>query len=68
MEAYEESEKYLKKAVDLEVNGTLLEHYGDVLFKLGREKEALEQWHKAKELGGATDLIESKIEAQKEDD
>ena len=68
MEAYEESEKYLKKAVDLEVNGTLLEHYGDVLFKLGREKEALEQWHKAKKLGGATDLIESKIEAQKEDD
>ena len=40
---------------------TIVEHYGDVLYQLGRNDEALEQWIKAKELGSDSEWIEKKI-------
>jgi tetratricopeptide (TPR) repeat protein len=46
-------------------DGTVLEHYGDVLFKLNRPQDALEYWKKAKEKGGASDLIDKKIADKK---
>ena len=45
----------------IDENGTVIEHYGDVLFELGKFKEALTQWIRAKELGGTTDSIGLKI-------
>jgi len=39
----------------------LLEHYGDILFKLGDVAGALEQWKKAQAAGGAGDLIDRKV-------
>lgn len=42
-------------------NGTLLEHYGDVLYKLGEKEEAIQYWIDAKKAGGATNLIDKKI-------
>ena len=41
--------------------GVLLEHYGDILFKLGDAAGALEQWKKAQAAGGASDLIDRKV-------
>jgi hypothetical protein len=36
-----------------------------VLFKLNRPQDALEYWKKAKEKGGASDLIDKKIADKK---
>lgn len=46
-------------------NGTLLEHYGDVLFRLGEKDEALKYWQMAKKAGGTTELIDKKIADKK---
>lgn len=39
-----------------ETNATYHEHYGDILFKLGEEDKAVEQWRKAKSMGGDENL------------
>jgi len=38
-----------------------LEHYGDVLYKLGEFSESSNQWKKAKKLGGDSNLLIKKI-------
>lgn len=59
---YAEAKKYLEKAVNNTKSGTIIEHYGDVLYQLGEVEKAYEQWKKAKELGGElTELIDKKI-------
>jgi len=63
MDNFKEAEKYLRKAAELDTDGTILEHYGDVLFKLGRKDEALVYWKQAKESGGASENIDNKIES-----
>ena len=42
-------------------SGVIVEHYGDILYKLGDQDGALENWLKAKALGDASDLIDKKI-------
>ena len=39
----------------------MYEHYGDVLIKTGEEKKAIEQWKKARELGGDSKTLKQKI-------
>ena len=46
-------------------SGTILEHYGDILFKLNDSNKAVEYWQKAKTAGGATELIDKKIADRK---
>jgi tetratricopeptide (TPR) repeat protein len=60
---YTEAETLLKKAMSLSAipNGTILEHFGDVLFKLNKIEQAVLSWQKAKQTGGASQLIEEKI-------
>ncbi|WMJ72861.1 tetratricopeptide repeat protein [Cytophagaceae bacterium ABcell3] len=62
---YEEAKELLKKAASMTENGTIWEHYGDVLFKLGDVEKALEKWRKAKEFGDTTDQIDKKIQDKK---
>lgn len=62
---YKNAKTYLEKAVNNGGGGTVYEHYGDVLFKLGEKSEALKQWQKAKEKGGVSELIDKKIKEQK---
>ncbi len=59
----EEARKYIEKAVQQKenVSGTIVEHYGDILFRLGKEKEAMEQWKRAHEMGETSDMILKKI-------
>jgi predicted negative regulator of RcsB-dependent stress response len=61
MERYTEAEEFLRKAAESGEDGTVYEHYGDVLFKLGKTDQALEYWQKAKEAGGTSDKIDQKI-------
>ena len=46
-------------------SGTILEHYGDILFKLGKKDDAVEYWKKAKALGTDSGTIDRKIAEQK---
>ena len=43
----------------------VMEHYGDVLYKTGETDKALEQWIKAKELGGDSKILKKKIKTKK---
>jgi tetratricopeptide (TPR) repeat protein len=58
---YKNAKIHLEKAAQLSSDGTILEHYGDVLYKLGLVQEAIAQWQKAKVAGGTSNLIDKKI-------
>lgn len=60
---FTEAESYLKKALDAggDFNAVILEHYGDVQYKLNNKNSALDYWQKAKKAGKASDLIDNKI-------
>jgi tetratricopeptide (TPR) repeat protein len=62
---FKESKKFLEKAVSLDEDGTVIEHYGDVLFQLGDIEGAIKQWERARDLGEASELIEKKIADRK---
>ena len=46
-------------------SGDVLEHKGDILFKLKRTEEAVALWNEAKVVGQASELIDKKIKNQK---
>ena len=58
---------YIEKAIEYEVepSAEVYEHYGDVLFKTGEEEKAIEQWKRAKELGGDSKDLKRKIRRRK---
>ena len=60
---YTEAREWQEKALRAEPvpDGVLLEHYGDILFKLNDTVGAVEQWKKAKAAGGASDQIDRKV-------
>ena len=59
---YKEAWKWIKKAVDAYPNSpTFLEHYGDILFRMGEKDAAVEMWNKARELGAKSGLLDKKI-------
>jgi tetratricopeptide (TPR) repeat protein len=49
---YPEALVALEKAVKGSESGVIWEHYGDVLFKMGRIEEAGKAWKKANDFGG----------------
>ncbi len=62
---YKKARKALEKALQFTQSGTILEHYGDVLYQLGEEEEALKQWQRAKEKGKTSGNIDKKISNKK---
>ena len=65
LKEYDDAAKYMEMALMGSSSGTLLEHYGDILFKKGDKEKAIEQWKKAKIAGGASELLDKKIAEQK---
>ncbi len=60
---YDSAKKYIGEA--LKVGGekaVILDHFGDVLFKLGKKDEAVANWKKAFELDNSVGGLQSKIE------
>ena len=50
-EKYKEAKKIIEKAINSGMaNATHIEHYGDILFKLGEVENAVQQWEKAKRM------------------
>jgi tetratricopeptide (TPR) repeat protein len=70
-ENYQEALVWIEKALksSLEPSSTLLEHYGDILSKLGKEKEAVLNWENALKIslanGQNSDLLKNKIKNRK---
>jgi tetratricopeptide (TPR) repeat protein len=65
---YKGAEEFLLRAIGTPEgasNGTIVEHYGDVLFQLGKKEEALIQWEKARILGDTSEMIDKKIADKK---
>ena len=64
---FENANIWMEKAL---VNGgresaVVVEHYGDILFKLGNKKKALIQWKTAKLLGSGSQLLDQKIKNER---
>jgi tetratricopeptide (TPR) repeat protein len=64
---YAEAKEWLEKALDHggDNSGTILEHYGDVLYKLNDVTGAVEYWQKARVAGDGSELLDKKIAEQK---
>lgn len=60
---YAEAKVWIQKALDNggNANGVILEHFGDVLWKLGDKEGALKYWNDAKIKGQGSDLLEKKL-------
>ena len=64
---YELAEIWMKKSLSNggDMSSVVVEHYGDILYKLGNVKDAVNQWQKAKTLGQETEILNKKIEEGK---
>lgn len=64
---YTEAKEWILKAIEAggDKSGTIIEHYGDILFKLNDTNGAMRQWQNAKQIGGVSDLLDKKITDQK---
>ncbi|MEP7127246.1 MAG: tetratricopeptide repeat protein [Chitinophagales bacterium] len=64
---YEEAKNWIDKSLKNGSgdDGTVLEHYGDVLYKLGDVNGAVQYWMKAKEKNVDSDSIDKKIAGRK---
>lgn len=63
LERYEDAKNKIEKALSLlsEENGEILEHYGDILFRMGDVSKAVDIWIRAKSLDGVSSDINNKI-------
>ncbi len=67
LKKYDDAKVWVGKAIENggKANGTLLEHYGDILFQLGDKNAAINYWIEAKKYSGHSDAIEKKIADKK---
>jgi tetratricopeptide (TPR) repeat protein len=63
---YLEAKFIIERAIDNSgsTNGTIVEHYGDILYFNGDIEGAVKQWKNAEQLGNSTELIRQKIESR----
>jgi tetratricopeptide (TPR) repeat protein len=64
---YDDAKLWLENAIDYGAakNGVILEHYGDILYKLGDIEGANNQWKNAKETNQGSEFLDQKIESGK---
>jgi len=64
---YSEAKHYIGDALQFggAEHGVILEHYGDILFRLNDQTGALEYWNKAKQKGGGSEYLDQKIKEGK---
>jgi tetratricopeptide (TPR) repeat protein len=65
-EKYKEAKKVIERAVNSgNANATHLEHYGDILYKLGEVDAAVKQWERARGLNANSEMLNKKIANRK---
>jgi len=59
-----EARTWIEKAMESggKDQGVIVEHYGDILYKLGETEAAMEQWRRAKALGDTSEALDRKID------
>ena len=62
---YQEAEVYIAKAAAKSPSPAILEHWGDIAFKLNKKEEAVAKWKAAKAAGNKSEVLEKKINEQK---
>jgi tetratricopeptide (TPR) repeat protein len=63
---YKEARKVMERVVNSgNANATHLEHYGDILFKLGEVDSAVRQWERARGLNANSEILNKKIANRK---
>jgi tetratricopeptide (TPR) repeat protein len=62
---YKEALEQMELALDSKSDGTLYEHYGDILFKLNRTEEAILNWKIAQQKGVKSKILDQKISTKK---
>ncbi len=64
---YKKAREWIEKAYRNggDTSGTVVEHYGDILFQLNEKDEALKYWKLAKEQKEYSDLLDKKIKDKK---
>lgn len=63
---YEEAKEWILKAMESgEESAVVLEHYGDVLWKMNNSKEAVKYWEKAQKAGQGSEFLEKKVQDKK---
>jgi tetratricopeptide (TPR) repeat protein len=64
---YDAALEWIEKALENggQKSGVIVEHYGDILYKLGRTEEAKAQWYIALELGDHSEDLSGKINGNK---
>ena len=67
MERYKDAKKWMETVFSYDKNpqGINYEHYGDILYKLGDTNKAVQNWKKAKKIGGTSEYIDQKIKDEK---
>jgi Tfp pilus assembly protein PilF len=59
---FKKAKKYIENALQMSPNNAeVIEHLGDVKFKLNDKQGAMESWLKSKELGGEGEFLQKKI-------
>jgi tetratricopeptide (TPR) repeat protein len=60
---YQQAKEWQMRAIDQssEKSAVMLEHYGDILFKLGTKDDAVKYWEQAKQAGSDSKLLDKKI-------
>jgi tetratricopeptide (TPR) repeat protein len=63
LEEFEAAKTYMERALEAESNpsGIMYEHYGDILYQLGKKNEAVKYWKKAEGKEEVTELLAQKI-------
>jgi tetratricopeptide (TPR) repeat protein len=64
---YAQAQTWIEKAIQNNnaKSGVYFERFGDILFMLGKQDEALIKWKKAQELGNGSDVLNKKINEKK---
>jgi tetratricopeptide (TPR) repeat protein len=67
LEKYDDALEWIEKAYRNggDSSGVVLEHYGDILYKLGKKDEAFDYWNKAKEQQDYSEFLDKKIKDKK---
>ncbi len=63
---YAEAKQWIEKAIEHNKSSAVqVEHYGDILFYLGKTEDAVANWKKAKQAGASSPLLDRKINEKK---
>ena len=64
---YTEAAEWVEKAISAtpSADADLLEHLGDIYFKLGEKDKAVVQWQNALKVGGGSEYLEKKVKERK---